>query len=417
MLREDVESGAIDVLWCYDPDRLGRDPALAQAVASLTDKNGVDLYVASGDYKLNSGNTPQRFMFSMQSTQGGVEQAKRKYRHKFGMESRIKNGLPNATWPYGYRPVRDRSGEVIGGEFDPSEIGAMHLATRLFLQGVGYKSITKVLNESQWKPRRGDYWRDGNVWKLMRNAFFAGYVHRNNVVNEEPSDKYPLLWDAETWGAIQAEHRRRKRGGKGPASCVSGVAYCARCETVMIVAGRYTDGAVRFVCHTHKRSWIGTPTCHPNTTKEDIIIEVVEALLEELRKTPGLIEKMVMAALPEEQELRATVEESTTELEKLYEQQKRLGLAVATGTISTAVARAADEELTGKVRAVEATRIQAEHKLAGLPDLETRCQQVREALKFVRLRDYDHLKVRAALMRAGIKVMVDAGEVVDVRIG
>ena len=416
-LRRDVEGEAIDVLWCYDPDRLGRDPALAQAVASLTNRHGVDLYVESGGYLLDAGSAPQRFMFSMQSTQSGVEQTKRRYRHKFGMENRIKSGLPNATWPYGYRPVRNGTGEVIGGEFDPAEIGAVRLATKMFLEGSGYKSIAKALNESDWKPRRGEYWRDGNVWKWFRNPFFAGYVRRGNVVNEEPSDKYPILWDEDVWRQVQAERQRRKRGGTEPASCVSGVAYCARCETVMVVHGRYADGAARFVCHTHKKSWMGTPPCHPNTTREDAVIEVVEALLAEMRKVPGFVERLVADALPEEQELREAVAGAEVELAGLVEQQKRLGLAVASGAIGMATAQAADRDLAERIQAIEATRMQAAHKLAGLPDQAARVQNVKAALKFVSLRDRDLAAVRAALMRAGIKVMCEDGEVLEVRIG
>jgi DNA invertase Pin-like site-specific DNA recombinase len=415
-LREDVEGGAIDVLWCYDPDRLGRDPALAQAVASLTNRHGVDLYVDSGGYRLDAAAAPQRFVFSMQSTQSGVEQTKRKYRHKFGMDARIKSGLPNAQWPYGYRPVHNLAGDTVGGEFEPAEIGGMRLATRLFLQGAGYPTITKALNGSVWRPRRAAHWAQGTVYGLLNNAFYAGYCRRDGVGNEEPSDKYPLLWDADTWRAVQAEHRRRKRGGKPAASPVSGVAYCARCGLAMVASGHYKDGDSRFRCTTHREEWVTGVGCHPNTTKESLVIEAVEAFLAELRRLPGLLDRLVAESLPEERKLREEIEAADAELAGLVERQRRLALAVGDGTISDSAARLADQEYTRRIRAVESTRLQARHELGGLPDFATRRRQLAKALEVVSLRDRDLEEARSALIRAGIKVMVDDGKVVEIRL-
>jgi site-specific DNA recombinase len=416
-LRQDCEEGRIDVLWCYDPDRLGRDPALAQTAVSLAQKNDVDVFVASGDYQVGKDSTPQRFMFAMQSTQAGVEQQKRNQRRKFGMKKRIKDGLPSGMWAYGYRPVYE-DGEVVGGEFDPGEIGAVRLITKLFLEGVGYGSIARSLNESKWKPRRANRWQACSVRYIAINPFYAGYPsYGDDIIAAEPSDKYPVLWDAETWQQVQAEDQQRHRGGKAPSTPVSGVAYCARCGWSMVVSGYYQDGDACFRCSSHRLSYTGEqPPCHSNSIRESAITEAVETLLARLRENPRTIDQMLEKTMPEERQLKAAVEEAKAELKVLEQKQISLGMAVVDGTISPSAARATDKKLLDQIDAVTATKTQAEQELAKLPDSELRRRRLREALGVTSLHNRDLETVRSALVRAGIKVMVEESEVVEIRL-
>jgi len=407
-LRQDCEDNRIDTLWCYDTDRLGRDPALAQQVASLCQKNGVSVYVQSGNYTLEPGSSPQRFMFAFQSTQAGVEQEKRVHRHRFGMRGRIEDGLHANHWPYGYRPVRSE-GEVVGGEFVPSEIGAVRQMTEWFLDGHGYSAIARRLNESDWQPPKADHWWPASVRCILQNDTYAGYVTFGDA--RAKSDKFPALWDEDTHRLLKQERANRSVGGRKPASPVSGIAYCERCGYALAIRARYADGDARFACLSHARRYTGAyEPCHPNSVKESVLTGFVDALLSRLAVVDALMGKR------DSTDLERQVLEAEAEVERLRERHKRLALRVAEGVVAVDAARDADRELQARLDAARATRDAALETLSLRPDPDEVRAELSE-LAGTSVRDLPTLQVRAALKRAKLRVYVEEGEIVRATIG
>ena len=409
LLRRDCEAKRLDALWCYDPDRLGRKPALALAVVALLQENGASVFVENGGYLMEPGQAPQMFMFAFQSTQAGVEQEKRVHRHHFGMRGRIEAGLHPNHWPYGYRPVRNGSGEVTGGEFDPSEIGAIRQMTRWYLDGDGYTTIARRLNESDWVPRRARKWWPATVRYMLYNDTYAAVVEFGD--SRARSDRFPAAWNDETWRRVQQERDNRYKGGRKPVSPVSGVAYCNRCGYALDCDSHYADGDVRFVCQAHSRAWTGAyERCHRNTTKESVVIDFVDELLGHLDIVADVMDVSHVAVL------RRRVAEADAQIEKTKEKQKRLALRVADGTIGVEPAKAANDDLQAELDAARATRDAAIKEMRLLPDPEEVRGQL-EDLAGRSIRDWPLRKVRAALKRAKVKVFVEDGEVVRWSVG
>lgn len=414
-LREDAEGDGFDVLWALDADRLGRDPALSRQVASLVIKSGHALWIELGGYLISDESTAAEYLFGIQAVRAREDQKRRVYHHEFGMKARIERGLPANNWPHGYEAIRDDSGKMVGGRFMPSEIGAVKLATKLFLAGRGYRSIAVALNDSPWRPRGGRRWAYQPVRKMLRSDVYAGYVHCGEHRSAEPSDKFPALWNAGTHREIQRERARRKRGGSPPASPASGIVFCRRCGQPMgsamckIVKHPYRY----FRCSTYGRQKLTGVTCHSNVVKELVVLEVLEEAIAAVLRQPGGIDEALDQAIQERGPLEQAIADAQTWITQVEEKQDRLSDLGAAGALDEASVRRVNRKLTEEHGTAQAALEDAQVALTLVPDPE----EMRASLEAVA----DHLlqylpieEARALLQRAGVRVWVEEREVVQI---
>ena len=413
-LRQDIEAQNFDTLWVLDPDRLGRDPALSNQVVSLVEKAGAQLHLSSGDYSIGEDSSAHRYLFAIQAVRAGEDQKKRRQYHEFGMRARIKRGLPSSIWPHGYQAIRNDAGKTISGEFDPGEIEAVKLATRLFLEGKGYNLIAKALNASPWRPRRAKHWSFIVVRKMMQNDTYAGFVTFGNLRSSEPSNKFPALWDQETHRAIIRERQRRYRGGSGPASPVSSIVFCNRCGWAMTSFER--NGARQFRCNRHD-TYRSTQPCHHNSIREDAIIEALQKVIEIKLQRPGGLE----AALEKIGPGRATVEQEIAAIQAqitaIETKQDRLADLAADGIIGRDAARRRTAALAEQLTAADKALADAKERLTTLPDPAEMRARFEQIVRHVDLRSRPLEEVRADLIRAGVRVYVEEHEIVKITLG
>lgn len=415
-LREDCEQRVFDVLWVFDPDRIGRDPALAHQVASLVIKSGAALYVETGKYEINDEATAARYIFSFQATSASEDQRKRVERHYHGVRSRVRRGLPSACWPHGYRAVRNEKGRVVGGEHIPGEIEAVKFITERFLAGDSYSSIASALDGSGWRPRRANKWNYQVVQKITNNDFYAGYVvydrDSSGEVRSEKSDKFPLVWDDETYRAVLRERKHRHRGGRPPATAVSGCVYCNRCGIKMVSGLQPYNKKRIYKCKTYNLAQ--GKECHYNSIYADEIMDAVDAKLNEWREMG--VDKVVALMTTDtryEAELERNHERAQQTLAEIERQQDRLTNAIVKGMIDERSARRKNQQLQEQLKAALAALSNVEHEIAALPNIEDMRRGVKSLINLVvSVRSGNLEEVRQLLLGANLHVWIEDGEIV-----
>ena len=176
-LRRDIEAGRLDVLWCYDVDRLGRDPALAQTLISLVETNGAEVYISTAPHPIGQKTAGHRYVSAIQAVRAGEDSALRAYRHASGMRGRVKRGMIANTPPYGYQAMHSDNGDVRAYEFTAG-IAAVELMTTLFLSGHSYAEIQRRMNASDYPPPMGgDFWQH----KVIRFCIRIFYLNCNII--------------------------------------------------------------------------------------------------------------------------------------------------------------------------------------------------------------------------------------------
>jgi DNA invertase Pin-like site-specific DNA recombinase len=413
-LHEGCENHAFDVLWCRARDRLGRTDALIAQVEALVANAGAEVYSARMPHALGqSSESGTIYLAAIERATAQTENIVKSRRHRIGMKARIRRGLPASQWAYGYRPIRDEKGQIVGGEFTP-EIDAVRLATDRFLASTGYDNIAAALNDSPWRPRSADRWRYTSVRQMLLNDIYAGYVRHGDIVSDHPSDKFPALWDAETHRAIVAERRLRaqQKGGRAPASIVSGIAICARCGWKM-TAHRDRNERLYYICakHNTKQRW---GPCHCNCISVDRIIEAVHKTLAALA-SPAALDTALAQSAPDRADIKDQVRRAQATLQNVQAKRQRLALALADGQMTGDVYRLADDQLIEDLEHATHLVTDAQARLATIPSLDDRRAALQKLIATPAwLLDSPIEDVRPLLLRSGLRVHVENGQIVEV---
>lgn len=411
-LREYCESGAFDILFTWDADRLGRDPALSAQALSLVKRAGASIYVHTGGYTVGEKSESASYIFSIDTVRAGQEQKRRVKRHHFGMVNRIRRGLHPGRWPYAYCAIRDAAGECVGAELVPAEAEVVRAITQLYLDGLGYQAIANKLDERGYSAPAGGEWHESSVSRIIQRDIYAGYIEWGNARNAEPSDKFPALWDADTHKAIMRERHRRRRqaGGSDIATFLSGIVYCNECGHPMSHSPTTADGVVYsyYRCQRYRRA----QPCKPNNVPLADLIDAFEAWLDTIAEV-GIDAALKAGAPRETSTLRAerdTLEKARAEAEAGLD---RLAAAIASGTIRPSTASATEARLLEQIEAYDVRLEQIDEEIAALPNPEEQRAHLEQILQsgVGRLDDARKHKLNRALRNLGVKILCEAGDI------
>ena len=414
-LREDANDGKFDVLWCRARDRLGRTDALIAQVEAIVTEAGAQVYSAFMPHSLDNASDASAIILS--SVERGMAQAEgvqRESRRMVGVRKRIADGLHPSTWPLGYAAVRDDKGNCTAAKLVDDERAALEMMTRLFLDGVTYMEMVARMRESPYRPRGGGGWARSTVRDRMLDDIYAGYVSYGGIRATEKSDKFPALWDEETYQAIIRERIARHQDAYGgpPSSPLTGMVICARCGWKMRVKRASTKAY--FCCNKHSSQVVHGP-CHPNYISLPYVEHWVEERLAALA-TDEAIDEFLSADAPDAAQLARDLGAAQRRVEVLA--TKEASLLLLQAQASDAGFTRAMEMLAVDQAAATAALVEAEAAARSVPDLSVR----REALHQFRdlaalglepgwLRDAGIRESRHVLLAAGVVVYVEDGKI------
>lgn len=427
-LREDCEQHAFDVLHALDMDRLGRDPALSTQVVSLVEKSGAEVYLATAPHPVGHASTAMRYVHAIQSVRASEDSRLRVIRHGSGTRARVRRGLSPNHWPIGYRPIRDpTTGATIGAEIDPATAPIVEKITRMYLDGHSYGAICRRLNEAGHLTSTGNRrWALSSIWDMLQKDFYAGYPTWGPTRPDQPSTRYPPLWDEETHHAIIRERARRARNRSvaGPGSAFYGIAYCARCGRDLVRGTRAPGTDPRpthfrwLRCATHAEHSYTGEWCHINWVYERAIAETVDAFLADLAGS------LAQDVLPDQlvnsnNQATADLDRVTEQMDNLAHQRERLALALAAGQMDIAIYRSTDDRLLDQLHTLDEEGHRLRQLIAAAPD-PANIRAALDALLDIGLVELiptaRPAQVRALLDTLGLRVAVEEGTIVGITI-
>ncbi len=135
--------------------------------------------------------------------------------------------------PYGYSLGDQGKFEAV-----PHEGEVVRLIFRLYLEGSGLRTITRRLNESGHRTRRGRNWNMVTLRDMLRNRAYTGTYQGFGL---RLPNNHPALVSSEDYRRVQDLMSSRKplrRTGESEPFLLSGMLYCASCGNRMIGATR-----------------------------------------------------------------------------------------------------------------------------------------------------------------------------------
>ena len=161
-------------------------------------------------------------------TSEGQHAAKRQQIRQ-AMQNKALRGEGLGKPPYGYSLGNDGKFEVV-----PHEAEVVRLIFRLYLEGSGLRTITRRLNESGYRTRKGRNWNMVTLRDMLRNRAYMGTYQRFGM--RLPAN-HPAIVSSEDYRRVQDLMHSRKplrRAGEIEPFLLSGMVYCASCGNRMI---------------------------------------------------------------------------------------------------------------------------------------------------------------------------------------
>ena len=175
-LRQLLREGKVDVLLCYDPDRLSRDLAQLLLLSSEAEAHGVKLEFITQE---TDASPEGKMFFAMRGAVAEYERAKIRERTIRGRLQKARQGkvISRAAAPFGYRYDPQTSTLIIHeGEAKTVRL-AFHLYTNERLSIV---ELADRLNRLGLLRARGGYrWHQSVLGRMLRNEAYDGTLWQN----------------------------------------------------------------------------------------------------------------------------------------------------------------------------------------------------------------------------------------------
>ncbi|MET3699330.1 site-specific DNA recombinase [Bacillus oleivorans] len=181
-LRQDVEEGIIDEVYCYDPDRLARKLLNQLIIDDEFRKKGVKVVFVNGEYD----KSPEgKMFFSFRGAISEFEKEKIKQRTRNGKLKKAKDGKIGNYGLYGYNHDRDKKTYTI----HPEQSKIVKLIFDYFTNPdspcQGMNSIAKYLTDHGIPTATGKkIWHRNVVRQILMNEAYTGRYALNKTNSE-----------------------------------------------------------------------------------------------------------------------------------------------------------------------------------------------------------------------------------------
>ena len=337
-LLADIAAGKIDAVVAWHQDRLHRDVMELLQFGDVARRHDLKLATVSGDIDLSTDDG--EFMATMGAAIARKEVRRKSERQKRAAEQRAQQGTQ--WWsvrPFGFayhdgRPMLDAHGAPT---LDPIEAAEIRAAYTAIQAGQSVYAITADLNARGVVTPRGNRWRPSQTRQLLLSPRNAGLrTFRKQVVGE---GNWPAIVAEDLWRAVAyklSDPDRRCGQSRARKYLLSGIAACGLCGSPMGsgVTKKPRQNSI-YTCKSCNK--VSRNAAHLDAA----VIEAVVARLSRDDATDLIVDIG-----------RPDLEALIGQRQALRDQQAALGVKLANGQVSLAMAQAADRRFTEQIEAL-----------------------------------------------------------------
>lgn len=292
-LLEDCRAGKIDMVITKSITRFARNTVTLLSTIRELKSLSVDVYFEKENMHSLSGTG--ELMLTLLAMYAEEESRSASENQKWRIQKMFEEGKTNNGRMLGYY-LKDGQLTII-----PEEAELVKRIFRDYLSGMGRLAIAKKLNQDGIKTIWGNQWREGNIYRTLRNEKYTGdmllqktYIKdfrtKKGVINKGERRRYfvenshEAIIDKDTFARVQAEIERRQKRMKLPEKAektqFSGLITCASCgkhfrRRVANAATKYAKPA--WICSTFVTT--GKSACNMKQIPESILITKTKAAL------------------------------------------------------------------------------------------------------------------------------------------
>jgi len=400
-LRAKANSGEIDALIVYTPDRLARVGEDILSLAKEFKLAGVKLLFVKEQWDDTLNGKLIAFILGWASE---FEAAQIKERTNRGRKARIKSGkLANgqASYLYGYRYVVGEGKRQI----DPETSKVVQDIFRWFTEeGLPLDHIIYRLRDlGILSPSSKHMWARATVWKMLKQPAYASDAFTPGIIDQTTLDKAQARL---RYNALMASRNLKRE------YLLRGHLFCQHC-------GRRYQGALKhyrtqqglkeyeyYRCSASHR--IYAEPCHNPAWKAQELDNTVWREVENILSNPQMIMKGVEAAKDDSGILAEQLAQCNKRLKEINNQQEQLLQWALKGFPGETIAKE-NERLNQDRLGLIQHKGEIEARLNEVKESQVKLEDVQQALATVKanLSQLSFEQKRLALSALGIKVLVD----------
>lgn len=390
-LKNDIIIGKIDLLVLKDLSRLGRNNAKTLMFLDFLEENGVRVITYDGRYdSLRDNDTVG---IDTWYNERYIRDISKKIRAN--LRFKISKGEYIGHAPYGYikSPVQKNRLSI-----DENTAPIVKLIYSLYLQGYGYSSIAKMLNEKRYPSpsnknhtntdlyTSGTYssWNAVAIQRILCNRVYIGDTtqgisekvsFKSKKTRRLPESSWvittnthePIISRAEFEEVqkIRAEKRVVRGPAKGKIHPFRGIIYCGRCGSVMFARERQ-NRPMSYICGKYSKG--GKSACSSHHISESIISRVVTRELLNILDNPEIrskLEDSIQKELYRENSDISLIKKLEQQINAKHKQQEILYMDKLEGKIS--------QELFDRMNLVLESKLETlRHELGQIQILESK---------------------------------------------
>lgn len=322
-LRAAVAEKQVDVILCYDPDRLSRNQLHQLLLIDEFERGGVEIVFVTVTYERNAEG---KLLYSIRSAVAEFERAKIRERSVRGKRGKALAGkVVMNTHPYGYEYDRERSTYV------PNENAK--IVRRIFSEVISGKSIYEVmkqLNTEKIPSPKGGVWHVAVISRILRNTIYAGEVRQFRETKKKVDGKWkterkneyitvacePIVTREEFVAAAQAVARQKQwnRRNTRYEYLLQNLVFCGFCGRRLDIVQRGRK-KYYYLCSSHRqKAQTGQPHCGARGIAVDILETAVADRFQRLLDHPQLIKEYLSDADDDTPERLAELRREEVEL-------------------------------------------------------------------------------------------------------
>jgi site-specific DNA recombinase len=396
-LRKAVKEGRVDIVLCYDPDRLSRKLFHQMILAEEFEKQGIKLEFITQDM----GDSPEdRMFFNMRGLVAEYEREKIRERTMRGSREKARQGkvVSAGTVTFGFRYNKEKATL----EEDPEKARIIRMIFHIFAnESMSLQRLAERLNSLRIPtPRNGDRWRASTLGVMLRNEVYIGRMHQFRKYRVEPRSrrqpvtktkktghaerpseewitvKVPSLVTDELFETVQRKLKRNAELASRNTKreyLLSGLLYCSQCGGRM--GGHTIHGIPYYRCYRKsnpERMPIGTDgrlqPCSCPEVKAEVVELVVWDTISQLIKEPDLLAEELSNRINDKSQTKQFLEKELqlclTRLKAIPEEQKRLVEGYRKGLYADFIMREDMEAIQREQEELEKRKDELERQLA-----------------------------------------------------
>lgn len=383
-LLKDAEERKFQMVISWKINRISRKLSDVLKIVDILEQNNIAFNSYSEQF---DNSTPAgKMQFQMMALIGEFERGTIAQNVKMGMCAKAKSGEWCGGQVLGYDlvPVENQEGAKRRKSkltINKKEAESVRFIFNEYVSGKGYKAITNQLNKLGYKTKKGNDFSVGSIREILTNPVYIGKVRynvrqnwsekRRRNINANPiitDGLHEPIIDESLWDKVQAimESKKGKPSriydGEYP---LTGILRCPKCGAGMVISrttNKLADGTKKRIVYYCCGAWKnkGTSVCNSNTIRVEKANEYVFNKLSELLTNEKMVKAIVKNVNNERvrkiNPAKKELSKIDNELEKLDKKRTKLFEAYEDEIITKEEFRERKEELTKRIKALEAEK-------------------------------------------------------------